>query len=282
MNKKRHPPGGILDTEFHKFQNLIYKSSGIRFNESNRSSLETRISERVRATKCTNGDQYYKLVENNSEELKLLLSAITTNLTRFFRTASHFKALQKLVLPNLIAYKENLTPKKKPIMVWSAGCATGEEAYTLAMCLSEWLPAKFHFRIIASDISLPSLYTAQTGIYSEERCEDIPPEFLKKYLYKDKKRYFFKESLKEKILFDYNNLMLNAHYKKFDIVFCRNVMIYFDKKSQKILMDNIYDSMNEYSYLFLGHTESLESIYKVLPPSIQETTYVTVYQRDSR
>ncbi len=272
----------LADEEYDKFQSLIYNLTGISFNDSNRSSLASRIFDRMRVAGINNVLAYYDFASGNDEELKLLMSSITINLTRFFRTSAHFEALENFVLPYIIAHKEHLPEKKRIINLWSAGCSTGEEAYSLAICMSEWLPEDFNFHITATDISLPSLYTAQEGSYSKERTQDVPSKLLSKYFTKNKEKYQIKPFLKEHIVFDYNNLMLRTLHKKFDIIFCRNVMIYFDQKSQQKLIDNLMARMKPYSYLFLGHTESLESIYGKLPKHIQKTQFITVYERDTQ
>ncbi len=277
-----HSDQELTDDEYDKFQSLIYKLTGISFNDSNRSSLASRIFQRMHQNHFNNVSAYYDFVSQDDEELKLLMSSITTNLTRFFRTSAHFEALENFILPNIIQKKENLPEKKRIIHLWSAGCATGEEAYSLAICMNENLPEDIQFHITATDISLPSLYTAQGGIYSKDRCQDIPPKLLAKYFTKNKEKYQVKPFLKEHIVFDYNNLMLRTLQRKFDIIFCRNVMIYFDQKSQKILIDNLIARMKPYAYLLLGHTESLESIYDKLPKHVKKTQYVTVYERDTQ
>jgi chemotaxis protein methyltransferase CheR len=240
---------------YEKFRRLIYDESGIHFNDSNRAILESRLRERLRLNKDLTIAEYYNLVASSREELKALLDAVTTNLTKFFRNLPQYETLEKYVIPDLIQYKQKRSDKT--LRFWSAGCSTGEEAYTNAMCLKEWLPADYNFTIMASDISLSSLMVAREGCYSRERCQDIPPAMLKKYFDEEEKGYRVKDTLKKHITFDYHNLKYESGKHDYDVIFCRNVLIYFDEKAQKAVVERFYNAMTNHSYLFIGHSESL-------------------------
>ncbi|MGL4523977.1 MAG: CheR family methyltransferase [Spirochaetia bacterium] len=269
----------LLDEDFILFSDLIYRQAGIKFTQSNRITLEGRILERMRNLELATIEEYYNLINFDEHENKLFLSSVTTNLTRFFRTPAHFEALEKMILPILLSEKKSELGAKKYINIWSAGCSTGEEAYSLAIHLLEHLPPDTPFQILATDISLNCLYTAHEGLYSEEKCQDIPGDLLSKYFIQQANGYLIKQHVKKYVIFDYGNLILNPHYKRFDIIFCRNVLIYFDQNSQRKVIDNICHSMASHSYLILGHTESLESIYQPFPPRMKKTEYITVYER---
>lgn len=245
----------LTDSQFEKFRKLIYDSSGITFSETNRSILDSRLKERLREKQMENLDDYYKLVTTDSEEFKVFLDSITTNLTRFFRNQPHFDALINYVVPHLIEKKKKLMDTK--IHIWSAGCSTGEEPYTIAMLLKDKLPAPYTFEITASDISLKSLMVGQQGFYADSRIAGIPQNYLATYFTKADGGYQVKPELMKTIKFDYHNLRYDMGARNFDVVFCRNVLIYFDEAAQKATIDRFYNSMSKDSYLFIGHSESL-------------------------
>ncbi len=245
----------VTETDFDMFCKLIYKESGITFSEINRSILEGRLREGAKLKKLDSVKAYYDLVTSSTDELKEMLDSVTTNLTRFFRNQPHFDTLINYVLPRLIEKKRQ--KKQTEIKIWSAGCSTGEEPYTLAMILKENLPPDMTFSILASDISLKSILTAKQGFYPTNRCQGIADEYLKKYFTETENGYQVNESLKAPIRFDYHNLKHNAGVSDNDIVFCRNVLIYFDEAAQLATINNFWNSMDTDSYLFIGHSESL-------------------------
>ena len=162
----------LTDSEFEKFRKLIYDESGITFSDTNRSVLDSRIKERLREEKLNTVEEYYARILADKEELKLMLDSVTTNLTRFFRNQPHFDALVNYVIPKLLEVKKNSLDKT--IRIWSAGCSTGEEPYTIAMILKDILPAPYDFSITASDISLKSLMVGRQGFYTASRIVGIP------------------------------------------------------------------------------------------------------------
>jgi chemotaxis protein methyltransferase CheR len=237
------------------FSTLIYNQSGIHFSKNNRSILENRLRERLKAKKIDDIRIYYEIIIKNPEEMKVLLDSVTTNLTRFFRNTGHFQTLEHYIIPHLVSFKKD--KGLNHIRVWSAGCASGEEPYSIAMVLKELLPLSFSIEIIASDLSLTSLLTAREGFYNEARIRDVPPAYLKKYFEKKAEGYKIREDLKTTIKFDYHNLKFESGLKNIDILFCRNVIIYFDEAAQKTLINRFWDAMSGYSFLILGHSESL-------------------------
>jgi chemotaxis protein methyltransferase CheR len=247
--------GILADAEFNLFSRLIYEQSGIHFSDMNRSILDTRLQERLRVTRYANVTGYYEFIMKNPEEMKMLLDSVTTNLTRFFRNAGQFETLEHFVLPDLVAHKTRL--KAPHLKVWSAGCATGEEPYSIAFVLKDKLPKHFAIEIIASDLSLKSIMTAQEGYYPEQKIEGVPPSYLAKYFEKEQHGYQVKEEIKSLIRFDYHNLKFDSGLQNIDILFCRNVIIYFDEAAQKSVINRFWKIMSPHSYLFLGHSESL-------------------------
>jgi chemotaxis protein methyltransferase CheR len=244
----------LNDEEFNLIKDLIYKESGISFSDVNRPILESRIKERCRKKEIVSPKDYYNQVLKDSEELKTLLDNVTTNLTKFFRNETHFTALRDSVIPEI-----NKRKIDRSIKIWSAGCSTGEEPFSILMYLYEYLadPDSWNIQIISSDISLKSLMVAKEGYYTNERCEVIPESYLKKYFDKLNDGYKIKDFFKKLIRFDYHNLKNDNGERDFDIIFCRNVIIYFDKTAQEEIIAKFEASLNENGYLFLGHSESL-------------------------
>ena len=177
----------LTDSEFEKFRKLIYDQSGITFSDTNRSVLDSRIKERLREEKIATVEEYYNLVLSDQGEMKVMLDSVTTNLTRFFRNQPHFDALVNYVVPHLLEEKKNSADKT--IRIWSAGCSTGEEPYTIAMILKDILPAPYTFSITASDISLKSLMVGQQGFYPTSRITGIPEKYLERFFIKNENGY---------------------------------------------------------------------------------------------
>ena len=242
------------DANFELYRELIYAESGITFTPTNRSILESRLKERLRERGVDSVKTYFDKIKSDKEELKGFLDSITTNLTRFFRNQAQFDALEKHVVPELI---NNIRKVPGTIRIWSAGCSTGEEPYTLSMLLSEVLPKSWNYEIMASDISLKCLMTAKEGFYSESRIVGIPDNYLAKYFNKVDGGYKVHTDIQSKIKFDYHNLKNDSGLRNFDVVFCRNVIIYFDEVAQTAVMNRFWDAMASKSFLFIGHSESL-------------------------
>jgi chemotaxis protein methyltransferase CheR len=246
----------LNNADFEQYRALIYAESGITFTATNRSILESRLKERLRDKGIDTVRTYFAEISKNKEELKGFLDSITTNLTRFFRNQAHFDALEKYVVPELIN-----TIKKgsgnNTLKIWSAGCSTGEEPYTIAMLMNEILPPPWKFEIVASDISLKCLMTAKEGFYSDTRIVGIPDNYLAKYFDKVEGGYKVHADLQSKIRFDYHNLKNDSGQRGLDIVFCRNVIIYFDEAAQTAVINRFWDAMAAKSFLFIGHSESL-------------------------
>jgi len=243
----------LPDSDFDMYRKLIYDESGIHFSATNRSILESRLRERLRDKKLESLKDYYAIITRDKEEMKLLLDSVTTNLTRFFRNQAHFDAIQHYVLPELLKIKG--TDRK--LRFWSAGCSTGEEPYTIAMLLRELLGPSWTFEVIASDISLKSLMVGKEGFYPEARVQGIPDNYLAKYFEKRPSGYQVKDEIKKTIRFDYHNLKNDSGLRNLDVVFCRNVLIYFDEAAQKAAVERFWDAMAQKSFLFIGHSESL-------------------------
>ena len=247
--------GFLSETQFEMIRKQIYDASGIHFTASNRTILESRLKERLRKSGIPTIDEYVKVIRSDEGEMKTLLDTVTTNLTRFFRNTAHFQTFERHVIPELVAYKQS--KGEKHIKLWSAGCSTGEEPYSLAMVFKDLLPKDFTFDITASDLSLKSLMTAKEGFYADNRVNGVQDKYLNRYFEKKPGGYQVVEDIKKTIKFDYHNLKLDSGLRGLDIIFCRNVIIYFDEAAQTNVINKFYNAMNDHSYLFIGHSESL-------------------------
>lgn len=245
----------LSDAEFDQYRKLIYDESGITFSSTNRAILESRLRERLRDKQLTSVTDYYSALLKDKEELKLMLDSVTTNLTRFFRNQPHFDALINYVIPEVLKLKKERGESR--IRVWSAGCSTGEEPYTLAMIFRDKLPAGFSAEIVASDLSLKSLLVGKAGFYPDTRITGVPDSYLARFFDRKNNGYQVKDEIMKMIRFDYHNLKNDSGQRGIDILFCRNVLIYFDEAAQKAVIDRFWDAMSPKSYLFIGHSESL-------------------------
>lgn len=254
----------LSDALFQRFSSLVYQECGINLHEGKKALLQARLNKRMRATGFLSYDEYFEYItsRSNAEELVHFLDCISTNLTYFFREPQHFELLDKLV-PELLEQRK--TERSNRIRIWSAGCSTGEEPYSLAMRVLGHLDGsqKYDFRILATDISTRALGLAVNGVYAEEKVQKVPDAYRKQYFRKingkgDRMEYEVVPALKSIITFRRLNLKESFPFKgPFDYVFCRNVMIYFDKKTQEALIQKISNYLDPAGYLFVGHSESL-------------------------
>ncbi|MBN2050152.1 MAG: protein-glutamate O-methyltransferase CheR [Spirochaetales bacterium] len=245
----------LSEDDFNRYSKLIYDESGIFFSDSNRTILESRLKERLRKAGSDTVQEYYRVLRENKEELKDFLDSVTTNLTRFFRNTSHFQTLEYYVFPHLIEYKKQ--KGENTLRIWSAGCSTGEEPYSIAMVARNLVPPQMKVEIVASDLSLRALMTAKEGFYPEAKLKGVPDVYLRKYFLQKGEGYNVTENIKNMVTFDYHNLKFPSGLQKLDIVFCRNVIIYFDEAAQKAVIEKFWETMGRHSFLFIGHSESL-------------------------
>ncbi len=269
----------LSDKEFSLFSRLVYDKAGINLHEGKRELVRSRLSRRLRAKNIRRFKDYYTfLMEDDSgEELVNMLDAISTNLTSFFREPKHFAFLEKTALPEL---QKHSTSRSKPLKIWSAGCSTGEEPYTLAICLHEFMKdnSSFDFKILATDISTKVLSSAASGVYLDQQIQSIPNPVLRQYFQRGQGQwaghYRLKPFIRNAIEFKRLNLMDPFPFAgEFHVIFCRNVMIYFDKMVQNNLVNKYYDCLVNGGYLFIGHSESLmgtQHQFKYVQPTIYQ------------
>ncbi len=244
----------FTQTEFERIRTLLYQHCGIKLNDSKKVMVYSRLGRRLRATGTTSFEEYLDLIEQDQgEEWEAFINSLTTNLTAFFREPHHFPILKEHVL--------NLP--KKPLRLWCSAASTGEEPYTIAMTMIEAFDSyKPPVEIIATDIDTNVLAIARAGIYSWDRVEKLPTETLKRYFLKGsgKNAGFVqvRDELRDLISFQPLNL-LDEQWPitgGFDAIFCRNVMIYFDKETQYKILKRFVPMLESHGLLFAGHSES--------------------------
>jgi chemotaxis protein methyltransferase CheR len=254
----------LSDDQFDYIRKLVTDHAAIRLPDTKRQMVYGRLVRRLRELKLGSFDEYIDMLERDTgEEFVNLVNAITTNLTSFFRENHHFELLRNQYLPDIVERRG----ATRRLRVWSAGCSTGEEPYTIAIVLNEFLPPEetWDVRILATDIDTNVVKTAEQGVYSIDRVKDLKTEIKRNWFRRGKgaNRDMVKvrSKLQEMISFRSLNLMKGWPMKgKFDIIFCRNVVIYFDKPTQKRLFERYAELLHDDGYLFLGHSESTHNL----------------------
>ena len=253
----------LTDSEFKRLRELVHARTGIALSEAKRELLYGRLARRLRKLKLTSFAEYCRLVESPaSAELQELTNAITTNLTSFFRENHHFEQLSVEALPQIVS-KRSATRR---VRVWSAGCSTGEEPYSLAIVMRETLAqlAGWDIKLLATDIDSKVVATATEGVYASDRFKGVAPERIRSWFREAAGRPGFLAAaaeLKSLITFKQLNLLDPWPVKgPFDVIFCRNVVIYFDKATQRGLFDRMADLQEPGGWLFIGHSENLLNV----------------------
>jgi len=262
----------ITDSEFNSFRTFIYDQAGINLSDEKKTLVTSRLSKRLRHYSFTTFQEYFDLViaSQQNGERQTAIDLLTTNETYFFREPKHFEFLEKEVLLKLT--------NKKNFRVWSAASSTGEEAYSIAMLLDDILGFN-PWEIFASDISSRVLKKAQQGHYLQHRIDGIPKKYLKKYCLKgmgeQEGTLLIDKNLRQKVIFKSVNLKQPlGEVGCFDVIFLRNVLIYFDMETKKLIIKQLIEKLKPNGYLFIGHSESLKSIHDGL-----ETIIPTVYKK---
>ncbi|MEJ2635082.1 MAG: protein-glutamate O-methyltransferase CheR [Calditrichia bacterium] len=253
----------ISDTEYRQISQLVYDKFGINLGEKKRSLVLGRLHKIVRQNGFENFGEYYEhvLTDQSGSALRTLIDRISTNHTFFYREKSHFEYFSETVLPALANLKDSNS--RKAIRIWSAGCSSGEEPYTLAMLISEYLGQdlrNWNAGVLATDISSNVLEKAGQGIYSDENVSRLPSSLKLKYFKKlPDGSWQVVPKIREMVLFRRLNLMRNEFpfRNRFHTIFCRNVMIYFDQVTRDALVHRFHRYLENDGYLFIGHSESL-------------------------
>lgn len=253
---------------FQEIRKYIYDTTGIYFQDNKKYLLESRLQRRISFLGLKSYEEYFSLLKRNqnSDEKRYFYEAITINETFFFRNQPQLDALASKILPEIIQKKISLN--KNRIRIWSAACSSGEEAYSIAMVFQDLLKPKYpniEIEIIGTDISYAVIETAKSGVYKEYSVRNIPPYYLKKYFKINGNTFEVNPEIKQMVTFKILNLYDDVSMKtmtNFDVIFCANVLIYFDTASKIKVVSHLYNSLNRGGYLFIGYSETLQGISK--------------------
>ncbi len=265
---------------FNKIKQYVYQKARISLGDNKMELVRARFGKVIRQRQMKGFHEYYQWMINDTsgEALKEVMNAISTNLTSFFRENEHFQFMTKTMIPEIEQRSQRIGGKIR-LRGWSAGCSTGEEVYTMTMTIAEAVTRldEWDVKLLATDIDTDVVATGQRGIYLKDRITGIPTGHIKKYLdpctdAKGKPAYRMKDMLRRMVTFRHLNLFTDWPFKsKFNYIFCRNVMIYFDRPTQEGLINNYYNVLAPGGYLFIGHSESLSGIthkFEYVKPTI--------------
>ena len=270
----------ITPDDFDRFQEFFYRKTGIRFEDSKRYFVDKRLVERIGVTASENFREYFSMLrfEASGTELQALINLMTVNETYFFREDYQFACLVNSILPEIIARKD----AGAPIRIWTVPSSSGEEAYTIAMCLLErWAGIQqWDVEIVSSDIDTNILVQAKAGLYSPRSVQYVPENYLRKYFKKTAQGYQVIDELRAAVEFTRVNIQDATDvraYRDFDVIFCRNLLIYFDDLSRKQAAETFYDALRPGGFILLGHSESMSRMSSLF--KIRKMTDAIVYQR---
>lgn len=264
----------MTDQEFSQLAQFIKHRTGIHLKSEKRALLSGRLQRTLQDKEMSTFSEYYNDLRRNSngKEVALLVDKITTNHTFFMRETDHFTFFQREVLPELVRRKS-----QRDLRIWSAGCSSGEEPYTLSMIIDEYFGGQkqgWDTQLLATDICSAVLDEARIGQYTEDELKNIPDLWKRRYFRQlGEGLYTVADNLRNEVIFRRFNLMEESFpfKRKFDVIFCRNVMIYFDDATRKALVQKFYEMTEPGGYLFIGHSESLNRVqtpYRYIMPAV--------------
>lgn len=267
----------LQDIDFERISRLVYEHCGINLHDGKKELVKARLNKRLQEGDFRSFGDYYRYVitAEGTDELVTMIDSLSTNVTFFFREESHFVKLRQIVPAMLKTPAGSGQPGR--LRIWSAGCSTGEEPYSLAITVCECATGKpADIAITASDISTRVLHAAARGTFQQDKLKNVSPGILKKYFQLGCGRWEgycrIKKEIRDMVRFLRFNLMETPPSGfLFDIIFCRNVMIYFDKTTQAALVKRFYNCLNKDGYFFIGHSESLTGLdhgFKYIEPSV--------------
>lgn len=252
--------------DFLYISKTVYKECGIVLNEQKRDMVYSRLARRIRVLNLMDFSEYIQYLQQNRElEFTEFINAITTNLTSFFREPHHFEFLEKTIIPEVI----RIHRQDKRVRVWSAGCSSGMEPYSIAMTLHKRLPENYDVKILATDLDTNVLAVARQGVYDGQNVSGIDDAKLSKHFQRDpaNDRYRIKNDIRQMITFKQLNLLEGWPMKgQMDVIFCRNVVIYFDQETKMDLFERFSEYLKPNGYLILGHSETMSRDIRCFKP----------------
>ncbi|MDO8682195.1 MAG: protein-glutamate O-methyltransferase CheR [Armatimonadota bacterium] len=254
----------INHDDLNKLMEKLHLERGTDFRGYKPTSLARRVQRRLGALKCSDINTYMEYLDQQPDEYTKLIDSILINVTQFFRDQEAWQIIEDEVIPRIV-------PEKRPgdqIRMWSAGCATGEEAYSLAIILSEALGPSledYGVRIYATNIDEGALAIARLGDYSDDSAKSVPPELLQKYFTKNC-RWSLNRDIKKMVIFGQHNLVMDAPISHLDLIVCRNVLIYMSVDLQNLVLSKLHYGLNPRGFLFLGKAESILTASRIISP----------------
>ena len=273
----------LSDVEFNVLRDLVYARTGIRFDEQKRTYVEKRVSDRMRRCGDTSGQRYISWLktDGNHGELQALINTLTVNETYFFREDYQFRCLTSSLLPEITA-----TSRRKSLRIWSLPCSTGDEPYSIAIRLLESFDGvdDYDIEIMGSDLDTAVLASCEEARYSQRSLQHVPANLLQRYFEPlSDGKWRVCEGLRDSVTFTQCSLVDRTQmlrHGRFDVVFCRNVLIYFDAVSRRLAADNIYEVLHPGGFICLGHSESMSRISASF--DVRKFQEAIVYQRPNR
>jgi len=245
----------LSDAEFTAVTELLRRRRQFDLGQYKDRCIRRRIAKRLRFCKVANFASYLERLEIDRDELDTLLATISIHVSQFFRNPDTFRILEQKILPDLC--RRARADGRTELTLWSAGCATGEEPYSLALLVDDLAATDLDIRILATDISEPVLETARSGYFEATRMTEVPPEVLEKYFRAEKGRYQLIQRIRDKVEFMHHNIMTASAYPAIDLVLCRNVMIYFTRPEQDRILARFAAALPEHGGLVLGRSETM-------------------------
>ncbi|MEQ5808758.1 protein-glutamate O-methyltransferase CheR [Alteromonas sp. NFXS44] len=274
------PAGEISDADFDRFRSMFYRKTGIYFEDSKRYFVDKRLKERMKQTGHNLFKSYFTFMrfQASGEELQSLVNAMTVNETYFFREEYQFETMCRHLMDDL----DSMRPSGEDLRIWSVPSSTGEEPYSIAIYLLEYWKGLDHrdVEIVSSDIDTSVLEHAKRGIYSKRSVQNIPLTVRQRYFTQKGNEFHLSHDIKESVTLCLANILgaeVPGRFRSFDLIYCRNLLIYFDDDSRRKAAQVLYDALKPGGYIFLGHSESMSRICSLF--KIKKFGDVIVYQK---
>lgn len=243
------------DAEFVAIKKLLFELRQFDIGQYKDRCIRRRIAKRLRASKATDFASYLNRLEQDHDEMDALLATISIHVSQFFRNPDTFQILEQKILPDLCRHAR--AAGRTELTLWSAGCASGEEPYSLALLVDDLAETDLDIRILATDVSDPVLKIARIGHFDETRVKEMSPEVLTKYFRNENGRYQLIERVRNRVEFQRHNIMTASDYPEADLILCRNVLIYFSRSEQERILSRFASALSEHGALVLGRSETM-------------------------